>query len=107
MSLSTIGAVVRVWPDGSVHPFASGLGSPADIALSAGGGFGEYLYVTDSSTNRIHRVDSSGTSTVFATGFAFTGLGFGDDLAFSVDGNSLFVANGNSLVKIAVVTDPW
>jgi hypothetical protein len=94
------GTIVQVDPRTKVTTFARGLGLAIDLAFSAGGAFGDNLYVSDPQSQSILRVDSSGAVSTFATGFRFTRNGFDADLVFSVNGNTLFVAEARNIVAI-------
>jgi sugar lactone lactonase YvrE len=58
-----LGNVVRFTPDGTRHPFVSGLSSPIDLA------FGPYglLYVSEMDGDRVSQIDAGGTVTPFVT----------------------------------------
>jgi hypothetical protein len=99
-------SIVQVDPSGNIFAFANNLGLSVDIAFSSGGAFGNYLYVSDPISQSIFKVDSSGISSLFATGFNFTNTGFDADLAFSDDGNTLFIANRNEIIKITSNSSP-
>ena len=100
--------VVQIDPVAKVNTFAKGLGLAIDLAFSAGGAFGNHIYVTDPVSQSILSIDSSGAVSTFATGFKFTRGGFDADLMFSTNGDTLFVSEGNNITAItskpAVVT---
>jgi hypothetical protein len=71
------------------------------LAESPGGVWGDFIYVGNRNGN-IYRVDSLGQAATFATGFAKIG-----GLAFSADGQTLYVAQSeHSDVIVAVVPEP-
>jgi hypothetical protein len=88
------GAIYTVDWSANVTIFAGGTGGPledpADLVFSSGGAFGTLLYVTDTVTGKVLRMDSAGTVTDFATGLASPGA-----LAFGPDG-CLYIAEAGS-----------
>lgn len=99
------GTVSQVIPGGTATTFASGLGLPADLAFGRAA-FGDFLYVSDPSNQRLLRVAPDGTVTPFATGFGFSAAAFDADLTFSLAGDTLYVANNAQLVVITPVPGP-
>ncbi len=85
---------------GTTAPFANGLGTASDIAFSYCSAFGDFMYVSDLTSQRVFRVSENGTTSIFAQGFAFGTDGWDGDLAFSPDGAALYVANDTAIVKI-------
>jgi len=98
------GTLVQLDPLAHVTPFASGMGLAIDLAFSVGGTFGANIYVTDPNSQSIFRVDSGGTVSTFVTGLSLTSSGFDADLAFSNNGNTLYLANGSEIVKITAAS---
>lgn len=98
------GTLYRTDSTGAATPFATGLGQSIDLAFNTlpSSPFGDFAFVTDALGDRIFRVDASGAASVFATGIAMSNSGWDADLAFSPDGQTLFVAAGNDVVVIRV-----
>jgi hypothetical protein len=99
-------SLVQVDASGNISPFANNLGLSTDLTFSSGAAFGDNIYVTDPISQSIFKVDSNGVASIFATGFNFTNAGWDADLVFSPDGNTLFVANRNEIVKITAKSQP-
>ncbi|NCR69053.1 MAG: PEP-CTERM sorting domain-containing protein [Microcystis aeruginosa LL11-07] len=99
-------SLVQVDASGNILPFANNLGLSTDLIFGSGAAFGDNIYVTDPISQSIFKVDSNGVASIFATGFNFTNAGWDADLVFSPDGNTLFVANRNEIVKITAKSQP-
>jgi sugar lactone lactonase YvrE len=63
VSEGRLGNVVRFSPDGTRHPFVSGLSSPIDLAFGPDG----LLYVSEMDGDRVSQIDAGGTVTTFVT----------------------------------------
>lgn len=86
------GTISVIAPDGTVSStLASGLGGVHAPAMSSGGAFGVALHAASWSTGRLYRIEPAGAVEV-ASGLSLTNYD-GNILAFSPDGNVLFVAD--------------
>jgi hypothetical protein len=89
-----IGSIRRYNPDRSYDTFAY-LGT--DVADGVfgypGSAFGDLLYVSNSSQKNLQIVDPNGVIETFATGFTFGYTWITGSMAFSPDGDSLYVAD--------------
>ena len=99
----------RVGSSGNTTPFPNAgpaFGQiPEDLAFGTpAGAFGDFLYVTTADTRKVVRVSSAGVSVDFVTGLQAMN-GYNGDLAFTVDGEALLLADGNNLVVIS--KEPW
>src|SRR5262249_39704782 len=83
--------LLQVLDDGSTQVFASGFSFPVGIAT-----FGNHVYVGNSGDGTIARVDSSGASSTFLSGFGGPNGPFG--LSFDASGNLYFVVHGTGSV---------
>jgi len=88
--------IKRIADDGTISPFATGLGDANGIAFSNGGVFGTSLYVADDGANQVQRITSSGAVSTFAT---ITGGTLNlDDLVFGSGSggfsSNLFLSDG-------------
>jgi len=101
-SVFLTGQIVRVNAAGSGSVFATGTGQSLDMRFSPDplGPFGDFAYVTDTSTNSVRRVAPNASVTTFASGFVFGATGFDGDITFAPDGQTLFVASGASIISI-------
>jgi sugar lactone lactonase YvrE len=79
--------IVQVFDDGRTEVFASGFSFPVGIATS-----GPNVYVGNSGDGTISRVDRSGASSTFLSGFGGPHGPFG--LSFDSPGNMYFVVHG-------------
>jgi sugar lactone lactonase YvrE len=75
------GTITRITSDGTVIPFATGFGTPTDIAFNASG----EIFVADGFTGEIDRISSTGVVSAFASGL--TRLNNPRGLAFDASGN--------------------
>jgi sugar lactone lactonase YvrE len=80
-------SILKFTPEGVKSTFATGLGSPSDIAFDHSGN----LFVTEMSSNSILKYTPGGNKSTFATGNDF------DDMAFDTAGN-LFVSQFGDLI---------
>lgn len=86
------GSISIILPDGTLgSTLAAGLGGVHAPAMSSGGAFGTSLYAASWSTGRLYRIEPSGAVEI-ASGLSLTNYD-GNILAFSPDGNVLFVAD--------------
>jgi hypothetical protein len=58
--------LLRIAPDGTSVTFASGLPGASEVAIDRTGDYGGYLYVSTGGTDRIYRVDTDGSVSVFS-----------------------------------------
>jgi hypothetical protein len=90
----TGGSVSRVDANGSVTPFAAGANMTTALGLAfppQGSAFGNDLFVADTSGQRVLRIDTAGTITVFASNLQGpTDLAFSTSTAF---GDLLYVSD--------------
>ena len=78
---------------------------PEDLAFGTpGGAFGDFLYVTTADTRKVVQVSPTGASVDFVTGLQAMN-GYNGDLAFTVDGEMMLLADGLNLVVIS--KEPW
>lgn len=104
----TTPTIWRVTPVGELSPFVSGapLTHPAALEFGSGGVFGTALYVlnTDNTTNTISifKISADGKISIFASGIKYNSYmaGVHPDIAFSPDGNILYVGVGDKIIKI-------
>lgn len=94
--------VWRVAPSGAISSFAQ-FDRPTALAFGPGGAFGESMYVLDHDglTSTVYTVDPAGNAALFATGFRSAATST-PDLAFSVDGSTLYVAIEDQVTAITV-----
>lgn len=84
-------------PDATGVSFAS-ITDPLDIAFGPGGAFGTDLYISTLAGN-IERMDAAGNVTTFATGLSLDPSGWNGDLVFQPNGEALWVAANNLIVR--------
>lgn len=105
----TTPTIWSVTPKAELTPFVSGapLKHPVALEFGPGGVFGTDLYVlnTDENTSNISifKISAQGHISVFASGIKFNNYmaGYHPDLAFALDGNSMYVGVGDRIIKIS------
>jgi hypothetical protein len=87
------GTISTIEPNGALGPvIASNLGGVHAVVQSPGGTFGPYLYAASWSAGQLIRVSPNGMVDIVASGLQLTNYD-GNILAFSPDGNVLYVAD--------------
>ena len=109
VSDNATGEIWQVGSDRSLTVFlARGtLSSPSGLkfAPGAGGGglFGSDLFVLDTGSGKLVTVTAGGAVSEFATELT---LGLTGDLAFSADGNRLYIGSGDAIYEISMIPEP-
>jgi len=60
------GSLYRISPSGQAVPWLTGFGTPRRMVWAGGSGFGDFLYLTDGTSDSILRVSLSGEVATFA-----------------------------------------
>lgn len=98
-----LAGIYQLLPDWSwlelSSPVSSSVRAYRDMAISSGGSFGQMLYVTDTISETIMTVNSTGVHTTYASGFS--GI---LSLTVSEDGDFMYVSDSNGIHRIKAIT---